>query len=143
MNAGCNDKVDEETIWADKVRFNIYIQSSVSRTVANRTVAPVNTSPQIKDIFQRYLRMMVSLIPGSFLAILYRFFRTPLDAREALFTVMKPYRFPHFQINIPARADLFTDAACIALVIGPKILIHCRNIGKRELVEPGKEDILP
>jgi hypothetical protein len=86
---------------------------------------------------------MVPLIPGSFLAILYRFLRAPLDAGEALFTMMQPYGLTRFQINVSARADFFADGTCVTFIIYPKTLIHCRNIWKRKFIKPGKQNILP
>ena len=86
---------------------------------------------------------MVPLIPGSSLAILYRFFGAPLDTGEALFTMMQPYGLTRIQINVSARADFFTDAAGVTFIINPKTLIHCRNIWKGEFIKPGKQNILP
>lgn len=53
-----------------------------------------------------------------------RFFRAPLNTRQALFTVMQPHRFALCYSNVSARADFFADAACVTFIIDPKILIH-------------------
>ena len=96
-----------------------------------------------KHIFQYYFRMMVSLIPGSFFAVLYCFFRAPLNTGKALFTFMQPHWFIRVHFNVPTRANLFTDAAGVTFSIGPKIFIQRRDVWERKFIKPGEKNILP
>ena len=87
--------------------------------------------------------MVVTLIPGRLFAELDRLLRTPLDAGKALFAVMTPDRSVCLQVDVSTGADGLADAAGVAFLINPESLVHRRNAGKGEPVEPGKNDILP
>ena len=47
------------------------------------------------------------------------------------------------QFDIAAWADFCTNATIITLVINPEALVHVWDVGKRELVKQGKQNILP
>ena len=87
--------------------------------------------------------MVVALVTRCLFAELDRLLRTPLDAGKALFAVMTPDGSVCLQVDVSTGADVLADAAGIAFLINPESLVHRRNAGKGEPVEPGKNDILP
>jgi hypothetical protein len=94
-------------------------------------------------LLQCHLRMAVALVTRRFFAELDRLLRAPLDAGEALFAVMKPDGFAGRKIDVPAGADGPADAAGVAFLIYPEPLVHRRDAGKGEPVEPREQDVLP
>jgi len=73
---------------------------------------------------------MIPLISGSFLAILDRFLRTPLQAGKTLLTSMIPDRFSFMHGDISGRAYFAADFARVAFVIDPELFVHFGYLGK-------------
>jgi hypothetical protein len=87
--------------------------------------------------------MVVAFVGRRLLAELDRFLRTPLDAGQALFAAMLPHRFARFQDDILCRTYFDTDAAGVAFVINPEILVQLMDLLECHFVDRGKNDPLP
>ena len=96
-----------------------------------------------ENIINRYFRVMVAFIFFCFPAILDAFLRAPLEACEALFTVTTPEGNSRFHGNVPHGADLFTDAAGVALALDIEVFVHSQNEIVGHLVDEGKNKPLP
>ena len=82
--------------------------------------------------------MMIPLISGSFLAILDRFLRAPLQAGKTLLTSMIPDRSPFTHCDISGRTNFAADFACVAFVIDPELFVHFGYLGKNHIINSGK-----
>ena len=70
-------------------------------------------------------------------------FRAPVNAGEALLTVVPPDGPFPLHHDVGRRAYVFTNAAGVAFFIGPKGFVHARDIRQRLSVNRRKNDILP
>ena len=70
---------------------------------------------------------MITFILRGLLAILNGLLGAPLNAGEALLAVVQPGRFVCCYDNIIHRTGFCADAAAIAFLVHPEILIHLRD----------------
>jgi hypothetical protein len=74
--------------------------------------------------------MVITLIGGSFLAVLQCLLGTPFNTGQTLLTLILPDQFIVLHDNIMAGTHFQTHPALIAAFIRPEALIHFVNMRK-------------